>query len=97
MDKAHDSLVMGSSICVSVQPVAVEIGDEFQEELFSVPFQLPKALYGKVSILGVTVVHQGMVGLGHLQKREMERKVSTVTKGGKEKQVCDLKWCCESV
>ena len=47
MDKSHDPRVMGGSIRVSVQPVTVEISDEFQEELFSVPFQLSIALHRK--------------------------------------------------
>ena len=51
MDKSHDSLVMGSSVCVSIQPMAVEIGDEVQEELVPVPFQLPIAFYGKFLFL----------------------------------------------
>ena len=83
MDKSHDSLVMGSSVRVSVQPMTVEIGDEVQEELVSVPFQLPIAFYRKVPILGVAVTHKSVIGLNHLQKGEKEQ-VSTVTKGGKE-------------
>ena len=73
MDKSHDPRVMGGSIRVSVQPVTVEIGDEVQEELFSVPFQLSIAFHRKVSILGVTATHKGMIGLNHLYKEEKEK------------------------
>ena len=82
MDKSHDSLVMGSSIRVSVQPVTVEIGDEVQEELLSVPFQLSIAFHQKVPILGITATHKGVIGLNHLHKGEKEQ-VSTATKGEK--------------
>ena len=66
MDKSHDPRVMGGSIRVSVQPVVVEIGDIVQDELFPVPLQLLVALHREIRILGVTVTHQGMVGLNHL-------------------------------
>ena len=79
MNKSHDSLMMGSSVRVGVQPMTIEIGDEVQEELLSVPFQLPIAFYRKVPIPGVTVSHKGVIGLDHLQKGEKEQ-VSTITK-----------------
>ena len=85
MDKSHDSLVMGSSVRVSVQPMTVEIGDEVQEELVFVPFQLPLAFYRKVPILGVAVTHKSVIGLNHLQKGEKEQ-VSTVTKVEKDRK-----------
>ena len=66
---SHDSPVMGSPIRVSVQPVTVEIDDEVQEELLSVPFQLSIAFHRKVPILGIAVTHKGVIGLNHLQKR----------------------------
>ena len=73
MDKSHDSLVMGSSIRVSVQPVTVEIDDEVQEELLSVPFQLSIAFHRKVPILGIAVTHKGVIGLNHLHKGERNK------------------------
>ena len=79
MDKSHDSLMMGSPVRVGVQPMTIEVGNEVQKELLSVPFQLSIALHRKVPILGVTVSHKGVIGLDHLQKGEKEQ-VSTITK-----------------
>ena len=70
MDKSHDSLVMGSSVRVDVQPMTIKVGNEVQKELLSVPFQLSKALHRKVSVPSVTVSHKGVIGLNHLQKGE---------------------------
>ena len=73
MDKSHDSLVMVSPVRVSVQTMIIEIGDEVQEELVSVPFQLSIALHQKVPILSVTATHKGVIGLNHLQKGERNK------------------------
>ena len=75
--------MVGSSIRVSVQPVVLEIGDEVQEELLSIPLQFSIAFHWKVPILGVAATHKGVIGLNHLYKGKKEQ-VSTVSKGEKD-------------
>ena len=82
MDKSHDSLVMGSPVRVGIKPMTIEVGDEVQKELLSVPFHLSIALHRKVPILSVTATHKGVIGLNHLQRGKGTSQHHH--KGGKE-------------